>query len=164
MNPREQVRRERARLYASAAWKALRKQHLQRQPLCVHCGRRGTVVDHVRGHMGNWRDRFFDASGLQTLCWSCHSSKTAGAASTANGGVAHLHITANSNSGTTVAKVQGSANNSTWADLVTFTTVAIGTTATQRSIVSGSVPRYLRALVTPAGAGSLTVSIAFSRR
>jgi hypothetical protein len=85
MNPREQVRRERARLYASAAWKALRKQHLQRQPLCVHCGRRGTVVDHVRGHMGNWRDRFFDASGLQTLCWSCHSSKTAGAESTANG-------------------------------------------------------------------------------
>jgi len=85
------------------------------------------------------------------------------AASTA-GGVAHLHITANSNSGTTVAKIQSSANNSTWADLVTFTTVGIGAETSQRSIVSGSVPRYLRALVTPAGAGSLTVSIAFSRR
>jgi hypothetical protein len=86
------------------------------------------------------------------------------AAASTGGGVAHLHITANSNSGTTVAKIQSSANNSTWADLVTFTTVAIGTTASQRSIVSGSVPRYLRALVTPAGAGSLTVNIAFSRR
>ena len=86
------------------------------------------------------------------------------AASSANGGVAHLHITANSNSGTTVAKIQGSADNSTWADLVTFTTVAIETETSQRSTVSGSVPRYLRCLVTPAGTGSLTVSIAFSRR
>jgi hypothetical protein len=107
--------------------------------------------------------------GVWLACQSAITTTLTGtsvdnAASTANGGVAHLHITANSNSGTTVAKVQGSANNSTWADLVTFTTVAIGTTATQRSIVSGSVPRYLRALVTPAGAGSLTVSIAFSRR
>lgn len=85
-------------------------------------------------------------------------------AASSNGGVAHLHITANANSGTTVAKVQSSADNSTWADLVTFTTVAIGTKAYQRSTVSGSVPRYLRCLVTPAGAGSLTVSIAFSRR
>ena len=85
MSPREQARRERARLYASARWKALRKQHLKAQPLCVHCGKRGTVADHVQGHLGNWLARFFDASGLQTLCWPCHSSKTAGAESTANG-------------------------------------------------------------------------------
>lgn len=107
--------------------------------------------------------------GVWLACQSAITTTLTGtsvdnAASSANGGVAHLHITANSNSGTTVAKIQGSANNSTWADLVTFTTVAIGTKATQRSTVSGSVPRYLRALVTPAGAGSLTVSIAFSRR
>jgi hypothetical protein len=107
--------------------------------------------------------------GVWLACQSAITTTLTGtsvdnAAASTNGGVAHLHITANSNSGTTVAKVQGSANNSTWADLVTFTTVAIGTTASQRSVISGSVPRYLRALVTPAGAGSLTVSIAFSRR
>ena len=87
-----------------------------------------------------------------------------GAAASSGGGVAHLHITANSNLGTTVAKVQGSANNSTWADLVTFTTVGIGAETYQRSTVSGSIPRYLRCLVTPASTGSLTVNIAFSRR
>ena len=85
MSPREQARKERARLYASARWKALRKQHLKAQPLCVHCGKRGTVADHVQGHLGNWLARFFDPAGLQTLCWPCHSSKTAGSESTASG-------------------------------------------------------------------------------
>lgn len=107
--------------------------------------------------------------GVWLACQSAITTTLTGtsvdnAASSSGGGVAHLHITANSNSGTTVAKVQGSADNSTWADLVTFTTVAITTKAVERKTVSGSVPRYLRCLVTPAGSGSLTVSIAFSRR
>jgi len=107
--------------------------------------------------------------GVWLACQSAITTTLTGtsvdnAAASTGGGVAHLHITANSNSGTTVAKIQGSANNSTWADLVTFTTVGIGAETSQRSTVSGSVPRYLRCLVTPAGAGSLTVSIAFSRR
>jgi len=107
--------------------------------------------------------------GVWLVCQSAITTTLTGtsvdnAASSANGGVAHLHITANSNSGTTVAKIQGSADNTTFADLVTFTTVGIGAETSQRSTVSGSVPRYLRCLVTPAGAGSLTVSIAFSRR
>lgn len=89
------------------------------------------------------------------------------AASTANGGVAHLHVTANTRNGTTVAKVQSSADNSTWADLVTFATIATTTVTSERVVVASgtSVPRYLRAVVTPAGStGALTVSIAFSRR
>jgi hypothetical protein len=89
------------------------------------------------------------------------------AASSTNGGVAHLHVTANTRSATTVAKVQHSSDNSTWADLVTFTTVAIGTKTHQRSVVATgtTVNRYLRALVTPAaGTGSITFSVAFSRR
>lgn len=89
------------------------------------------------------------------------------AASSANGGVAHLHVTANTRNGTAVAKVQHSANNSTWADLVTFTTISTGTTTSQRSVVNSgtTVNRYLRALITPAGStGSLTVTVAFARR
>jgi hypothetical protein len=86
------------------------------------------------------------------------------AASSSNGGVGHLHITANANDGATVAKIQSSADNVSWADLVTFTTVTASTTASERIAITGSVPRYLRALVTPAGSGSLTVNIAFSRR
>lgn len=87
--------------------------------------------------------------------------------SSANGGVAHLHVTANDRDGTTVAKVQHSADNSTWADLVTFTTVGSSTATSERSVVAAgtTVNRYLRALVTPSGStGSLTVSIAFARR
>jgi hypothetical protein len=79
--------------------------------------------------------------------------------------VAHLHVTANTRDGTTVAKIQGSADNSTFADLVTFATISTSTVTSERTEVSGSVARYLRAVVTPAGStGSLTVSIAFARR
>jgi hypothetical protein len=85
-------------------------------------------------------------------------------ASSSNGGVGHLHITANANDGATVAKIQSSADNIAFADLISFASVTASTTASQRVEVTGAVPRYLRALVTPAGSGSLTVSIAFSRR
>lgn len=89
------------------------------------------------------------------------------AASTTNGGVAHLHVVANTRNGTTVAKVQHSADNSTWADLVTFATISTATQTSERSVVSTgtTVNRYLRALVTPAGStGSLTVTVTFARR
>jgi len=89
------------------------------------------------------------------------------AASSANGGVAHLHVTANTSNGSAVAKVQHSADNSTWADLVTFTTIGTGTATSQRSITAAgtTVNRYLRALITPAGSsGSLTVTVAYARR
>lgn len=61
---------------------------------------------------------------------------------TSNGIIANLHITASDQA--TVAKIQHSADNSTWADLVTFTSVAAGRGA-ERKIVTGTVNRYLRA-------------------
>lgn len=88
-----------------------------------------------------------------------------GTASSTNGGVGHVHITTNTRSSTTVAKVQHSTDNSTWVDLITFTTIAIGGLTSQRVTTTGTVNRYVRALVTPAtGTGSITFSIAFSRR
>jgi len=108
--------------------------------------------------------------GVWLACQSAISTTTTGtandnSAASSNGGVAHLHVTANTRNGTTVAKIQASADNSTFADLVTFTTVATSTVTSQRVEITGSVARYLRALITPAGStGSLTVSIAFARR
>jgi len=114
--------------------------------------------------------------GLDYGVWlGCKSAITAtstgtsvdNSASSANGGVAHLHITANTRSATTVAKIQHSADNSTFADLTTFATVAISTKTSERKVVATgtTVNRYLRAVVTPsAGTGSITFSIAFSRR
>jgi len=72
-------------------------------------------------------------------------------ASSANGYAAYLHVTAAS--GTTpnlVAKVQHSADNSTWADLATFTAVTAAN-AYQRASGTGTVNRYLRAQFTITG-------------
>jgi hypothetical protein len=87
------------------------------------------------------------------------------AASSSAGGVANLHVTANTiTGGATTIKVQSSADNSTWADLVTFTAVTASTLAVQQTAVSGSVPRYLRAFASTAGtAGSITFNVGFAR-
>ena len=72
-------------------------------------------------------------------------------ASTTNGFSAYLHVTAAS--GTTpsmTAKVQHSADNSTWADLGTFTAVTAAN-AYQRITGTGTVNRYLRAQYTISG-------------
>jgi hypothetical protein len=86
-------------------------------------------------------------------------------ASSANGGIAILHVTANSmNAGTTI-KVQHSADNSTWADLATFAAVSSTTTTSERVAVAAgtTVNRYLRASWTAAGTGSITFHVNFSR-
>lgn len=64
----------------SAQWRKIRRSHLDREPLCRHCQAIGLVVeathvDHIDGradlpeHYANDR--------LQSLCASCHSTKTA---------------------------------------------------------------------------------------
>lgn len=87
-----------------------------------------------------------------------------GAAST-NGSVAHLHVTANSRNGVSTIKVQHSADNTTWVDLVTFSNVATSTATVERSITTGTVQRYVRAIGTIGGAtGAITLSVALARR
>lgn len=87
-------------------------------------------------------------------------------ASTTNGGMAQVHVTANTLNNSLVFKVQHSADNSTWADLVTFTTVPTTTKTSERSAVASgtTVNRYLRANYTTSGTGSITFIMAFARR
>lgn len=87
-------------------------------------------------------------------------------ASSANGGVGALHVTANTMNNNTVFKVQHSADNSTWADLVTFSTVSTTVVSAERiAVASGTtVNRYLRATWTASGSGSITFHINFARR
>lgn len=88
-------------------------------------------------------------------------------AATTNGGVAVLHATANTRDGATVVKVQHSADNITFVDLVTFSSVGAGLTAGERIVVpSGTaINRYLRATATLAGStGSITITATFARR
>jgi hypothetical protein len=85
-----------------------------------------------------------------------------GAAST-NGGAGHLHITSFGASTTDiVVKIQHSTNNSTWVDLITFTTATDETF--ERVEVTGTVNRYLRAIRTVSGASpAVTLAVAFAR-
>jgi hypothetical protein len=88
-------------------------------------------------------------------------------ASSSNGGVAFLSVPTNTRNGNITVKVQQSADNSTFTDLVTFTAI----TSTQKisyrvEVAAGtSVARYLRVNYTVAGStGSATPIVAFSRR
>lgn len=87
-------------------------------------------------------------------------------ASTANGGVGMLHVTANTQNSTSIIVIQHSADNSTFADLVTFTTVPTVTTTSEKIVVASgtTVNRYLRAIRTIAGTGSITYQTSFARK
>lgn len=106
-------------------------------------------------------------AGLASVSTTATGTAVDNASLTSNGGVAMLHVTANTRNGTNIVKVQHSADNSTWADLVTFATVSSTTTTSERvSVASGTtVNRYLRAAYTVAGSsGSATITVGFSRR
>lgn len=64
------------KFYNTSAWRKLKKEQLEREPLCACCGDIGTVADHIIPHEGN-EVLFFNPNNLQTLCSSCHSRKTA---------------------------------------------------------------------------------------
>jgi hypothetical protein len=103
------------------------------------------------------------ASVSATTTGSSHDNS----ASSANGGIAQLHVTANTWSANTTLKVQHSADNSTWADLATFAVVATTVKTSERVIVAAgtTVNRYLRAVATlSAGTGAITYQISFARR
>ena len=72
---------ERATMYNSRAWAALRREVLMEQPFCAVCLAEGRytpaqVVDHITPHRGDAR-MFFDKGNLQPLCKRCHDIKTA---------------------------------------------------------------------------------------
>ena len=74
---------ERRSLYHTQRWLRCRHQFLMDHPLCCECEREGlvvaaSVVDHRLGHQHrNWRERFWDQAGWQSLCLDCHAKKSA---------------------------------------------------------------------------------------
>jgi hypothetical protein len=102
-------------------------------------------------------------TGLAALTASGNSTSQDDTASSSNGLLAHLHITAVS--GTTpsmTVTIEHSTNNSTWATLGSFSAAtAIGS---QILNVSGTVNRYVRAAYTISGTTpSFTTLIAYER-
>lgn len=73
--------KERNRFYQRIAWKRLRAAHLQGEPLCRSCRKDGRLVeavavDHIQPFTSTDDPLALDPSNLQSLCISCHSSKT----------------------------------------------------------------------------------------
>lgn len=65
----------------SNVWRKARATYLHSHPLCVACEQQNrvtpaSVVDHIKAHKGD-QDLFWDTSNWQSLCQSCHNSKTA---------------------------------------------------------------------------------------
>lgn len=80
--------------------------------------------------------------------------------STANGGMANLHVTGVTGSNPATIKVQHSVDNSTWVDLITFASVAAA--GSQSLQVAGTINRYIRASFTIGATSSDTFLVAFS--
>lgn len=83
-------------------------------------------------------------------------------AGTTGGAGASLHVSAYSGLTNAVIKVQHSTNNSTWADLITFTTVTALTS--EFKTVTGTVNRYVRVTTDVTGTGSVTFLVALGPR
>ena len=77
-----------------------------------------------------------------TISATTNSSSIDDGASSANGLLAHLHITV-SDAGEWVLKIQDSANDADWVDLITFSADA-SAIAAESATVAGSVDRHLR--------------------
>lgn len=65
--------------YKTTAWKNARKRQLLHRPFCEECLKSGkrtaaTIADH-KVPIKQGGDKY-DASNLQSLCWSCHSRKS----------------------------------------------------------------------------------------
>ena len=65
-------------LYDTGFWKRRSRLQLLAHPLCAFCQKLGKVTparvaDHVTPHNGD--PRLFYEGELQSLCWSCHSSR-----------------------------------------------------------------------------------------
>lgn len=63
------------RFRSTKYWLISKKVFIHNNPLCKECGGRATDVDHVNGYT-TWSE-FADQSNWQSLCKSCHSTKTA---------------------------------------------------------------------------------------
>lgn len=62
-------------LYNSVKWRKISKEFLAKYNVCVICGAKATIADHITPHRGN-EDLFYDTNNLQPMCWSCHTRKT----------------------------------------------------------------------------------------
>ena len=81
----------------------------------------------------------------------------------ANGGVGHLHVTVD-NGTALVVKIQDSADDSSFADIITFTSIGVVGSERIALAVGSAVRRYVRAAVTTLTGTAFTFAVTFARR
>ncbi|CAB4144698.1 hypothetical protein UFOVP1296_36 [uncultured Caudovirales phage] len=119
----------------------------------------------MEGQTNDRMDRGISLYALTATSATGSSTAIDNATSTTNGGVGQIHVPINTRNGTSTIKIQHSADNSTWADLITFSVVSTTTVTSERVAVTGTVNRYLRVNHTIAGStGSTTYHANFARR
>lgn len=106
-------------------------------------------------------DNVVSLLALSTISTAAAQTSVDGGASSANGGAAYVQCSAATALTSATVKVQHSADNSTWADLATFTVTTAGTA--QRVAYTGTVNRYLRANVSALTGTNLTLHVAAGR-
>jgi hypothetical protein len=108
------------------------------------------------------------SSSTVNLTASNSSASTTGIdfqAAATNGAIGHLHVTSNTGNNVLALKLQDSADNTTFTDLITFTNVSASSATAERVEVSGNIKRFVRAVVTSSlTAGSATYNVSFARR
>lgn len=104
------------------------------------------------------------ALGAETVDGNGTSVDRGALGATANGGVAALHVTAFSGLTSAALKIQHSTDNSSWSDLVSFTSVTAVTSERKLIAAGTTVNRYVRAVTDVTGTGSVTFLVALSPR
>lgn len=122
-----------------------------------------TVDASVQGWIDGAADAGYSLSDLDAITGDTNGTARDLTASSSNGGVGHLHVTAFSGFTSDAITIQDSADGSTdWQTILTFTT-ATGVTS-ERVAITGTVRRYLRVVDDVTGTGSITRQVSFARR
>lgn len=123
-----------------------------------------TIDDAVRitvsGQSSVIKESLISITPLVTVSASGSTASVDNGASSANGGSAYLH--AIDVTGTVSIKLEQSANDSTWSDLVTFTDVSADHVS-ERVEFTGTVERYVRATYTLDGGETLQFQVGIHR-
>jgi hypothetical protein len=102
--------------------------------LTISCEVLGSVGDPIE-----WGNLL--TTGVQTVSSAANTTSLDQGASTSNGARAYI-MNFTLSSGSPTVKIQDSANNSDWADLITFSTSSA--VSAERKTVTGTVNRYVR--------------------
>lgn len=125
----------------------------------------GIVMSKVAGQVDGFLDMGVTLDDVVAIATDTSGVAVDGGAASANGGVAHIHVSAFAGLTSDVVIIEHSVDGATsWATLVTFATVT-GQTSERVVVAPGTtVRRYLRASDDVTGTGTCTRSVSFARR